>query len=399
MGARPVRALAAAAAVAALLLTAACGGEGASAGAPGERSTLAVVAAGRANMPRIVPEAYAEQIESLLVEGVSVSVVSEEGTPQIVGAMPLTDLANNPATREEQIVTFRDGVLAAIAGTTASSAEADPLLAVGEALRAAGRAEGPCTVVVGSSLLQTTGAMPVQELLGAEVGDVVEALGDGGQLPDLGGCAVVSLGAGLTQEPQAPLAEADQGRLERLWTEVFTAAGAASVTFVPRPVSAPVTGDLPPVTPVSFARQPVTVETTEPAEPAEPATCRVDLPDAVLNFAPDTADFLDPAASTAVVSDVAAQLAACPGTVRVVGITSSAGTEEGRTRVSTARAQAVRDLLADALGVPADSISAKGLGHDTSTAGGAVVDRVDGRLDPVLAAKNRRTVIFVEPAA
>jgi len=386
------RAVVAAATVAALLLTAACGGEGGTASAAGEPSTLAVVVAGRANMPRIAPEEYAEHIEPLLVEGVKVSVVSEEGTPQIAGADSLSDLANNPTTREEQVVNFRNRVLTAIAEVAASSAEADPLLAVGEALRAAGRTGGACNVVVGSSLLQTTGAMPVQDLLGAEVDDVVEALRDRGQLPDLGGCAVVSLGAGLTQEPQEPLSEADQGRLERLWEAVFSAAGATSVTFVPRPVSDPVSGGLPPVTPVTFEPEPVMVET-------HAATCRIDLPDAVLNFAPNTAEFLDPAASAVVVADVATQLAQCPGTVRVVGTTSSAGTEEGRARVSTARAEAVRDLLADALGVPAGDISAEGLGHDTSLAGGAVEDRVGGKLDPVLAAQNRRTTIYVEPGA
>jgi outer membrane protein OmpA-like peptidoglycan-associated protein len=387
------RSLAVAAILTTVLVTAACGQAGSAEGPAGEQSTLAVIAAGRANMPRIAPAAYAEQIAPYLVEGVHVSVVTEEGTPQILGADLLSELASNPTTREEQLVGFRDSVLTAIAGATSKSAEADPLLAVGEALRAAGgtgRDEGPCTVVIGSSLLQSTGAIPVQDLLGAEVGDVVEALRDGGQLPDLGGCAVVSLGVGLTQAPQEPLAEADQGRLERLWEAVFTEAGATSVTFVPRPVSEPVTGELPPVTPVTFTPEPVVVET-------EAATCRIELPDAVLNFAPETADFLDPAASGAVIDDVAAQLAECPGTVRVVGTTSSAGTEEGRARVSTARAEAVRDLLAGALGVSPGTISAKGLGHDTSAEGGAVADRVDGRLDPVLAAQNRRTTIFVEP--
>ena len=84
--------------------------------------------------------------------------------------------------------------------------------------------------------------------------------------------------------------------------------------------------------------------------------------------------------------------------VEVVGTTSSAGTEQGRAALSTARAQAVRTLLAEALGVPEDSIGAVGLGYDTEK-GGCVVDRADGVLDPMLAAANRKVTIRIVPAA
>jgi OOP family OmpA-OmpF porin len=79
-----------------------------------------------------------------------------------------------------------------------------------------------------------------------------------------------------------------------------------------------------------------------------------------------------------------------PGTRTVLeGTTATAGGQTSRTALSTRRAEAVRTVLV-ALGVPADSITARGVG----TASKYHVNDLDGdgNLVPPLAVKNRTVV-------
>lgn len=264
-----------------------------------------------------------------------------------------------------------------------TNAEADTLSAIGTAARSLGQVGGPKTVVVADSGLSTSGALQFQtRLLNAAVEDVTASVTDE-DLPDLTGMDVVFIGLGDTTAPQDALNEAQRGKLQAIYTELLNRAGAASVEFVPANASETRTGPLPSVTPVDVAL---------PVLPAQ-ASCQSVLPDAVVNFRPESAEFVDATAAELVIREAAAGLVGCTGTITVTGTTSSHGTEESQLSVSKARAETVRGILASALGVAPSSIKAEGVGTNFE---GFVNDRdAEGNLVPELAAQNRATHVTI----
>lgn len=344
---------------------------------------IAFVLGAHANQPQYDAGDLAAALDDAVVEGATIAVVTDEGSPRLVYKATIGDLANNPATRAEQVAAVRAGLAEAISSATAVTPESNSLEAIAQAADALRDVPGERRIVVTSSLLQTTGALNfTRGLLDAEPGDVVEALD--GALPPLTGIDVELLAVGQSALPQAPLDSRARANLSRIWADVLTQAG-AQVNVTGTQVGTPPAADLPAVTPVELAAA---------AAPVVATGCRAVVPDARVAFAPDSADLLDPAAAQAVIADVAQQIGACEGTVRILGTTSSAGTEEGRARVSAARAAAVAELLAQALGRDVAGFDVRGLGYDTAE-GECVVDRVDGRLSEELMTANRKTLVVV----
>ena len=83
-----------------------------------------------------------------------------------------------------------------------------------------------------------------------------------------------------------------------------------------------------------------------------------------IQFAGDSAEFVDPERAATVAGDVAKAMRKCPGTLVVTGTTSSWGSESGRKSVSLQRATAFRAVLAKAMKVNEDSIGVRGAGYD-----------------------------------
>lgn len=347
-------------------------------------TAVAIVLGAHANQPQFGSSALAGVLDSALKEHTTVAIVTDEGTPQLVGKATIGELPNNPGTRAREMREIRASVESAIDGTFAATPESDPLEAIAVAAAAVRGVADSTRVVVTSSMLATTGALNMTDgLLNGDPADVLEAVGPA--LPDLSGGVVVELvGIGQTRGPQEPLTETGRKRLIALWTVILEAAG-ATVQVPSTPVGTEPPAGLPPVTPV-------------PVTPAAPVVtpCSASVSDSsVGGFRPDEPEFNDPAAARQVVADVAAQLAGCAGTnVSVVGTTSSSGTAPGRQQISTARAQRVADLLAAELGRDAGTFDVLGVGYDVGA--GCIVDRrPDGTLVEELAAQNRRVIITI----
>lgn len=375
----PFRSLAARAAVVGLALA---GLTACSTPAAAQPTGVAVVLGAHANQPQYGAATLAGALGDVVAEGATIAVVTDEGAPRLVFKATVGELASNPVTRAEQVDGVRAGLVAAIDSTVAVTPESNPLEAIAQAAEALRDVQGERRIVVTSALLQTTGTLDFTTgLLAAEPGDVVEALE--GSLPALSGFRVELLAAGQSAPPQPALDAPARARLASIWTAVLTAAGAEVAVAATQVGVAPPAG-LPPVTPVAVGS----------TAPVTASGCRAVVPDARVAFAPDSADFLDPSAARSVIAEVAKQLVGCPGTVRILGTTSSAGTPEGRARVSTARANAVAGLLAQALGRDVAAFDVRGLGWDTGE-GECVDDRVDGRLVEELMVLNRKTLIVV----
>lgn len=354
---------------------------GCSAPPPPEPTALAIVLGAHANQPQFGSAALASVLDTAVAENATIALVTDEGTPRLFAKATVGELPNNPATRAEEVRKIRGSLVAAIDGAVATSPETNPLEAIAQGAAALRGVAGSARIVVLSSMVQTTPTLDfTRGLLDADVQDILEVVRPG--LPDLTNVTVELWAVGQTAPPQEPLSELGRRQLAAIWTAVLEAAGAAVVIPATQVGGSP-SADLPPVTPVAITTGPVPV-----------ADCRAEVPDARVGFASESADFLQPEVARQVIAEVAEQLRGCPGVVRVLGTTSSVGTEDGRLRVSSARASAVAELLAEALSRDAAEFDVRGLGYDTGE-GRCVVDRVDGQPVEALMGENRKVVVTV----
>ncbi|TDW66198.1 OmpA family protein [Kribbella pratensis] len=282
-----------------------------------------------------------------------------------------------------------------IDAAVAGSAESDPLGAIAVAARRLRGSAGDKTLIIADSLLPTAGQLQLQHLgFRWTTEDLWEQLSapKPNNLPDLRDIRVKVIGLGQTTTPQSPLDEARTKQLEDLWRTILIRSGAKErqVEFVPSGVGTISSSSKYKVSVVPIAPPP------PPPPPPTPCAEQV-IPETIVSFQPDTATFVEPDAARAAAVRVATALAKCPGRLSVTGTTSSWGTEAGRTRVSTDRALAFRDLLADVMGVTPASILARGVGMHFC---GYVVDRSkQGDLIARLAILNRTVRVTTGPPA
>ena len=358
-----------------LALLAGCGG-GHSHGAPG---ALAVIVGAHANMvaPSLIP-AVSGEIETASELGSPATVIVLDGDPTAFAPVDLATPNDNPLYKQDQIAQLGN----LIDGARADSPEVDLLAALALASRSVADAVGPHIIVVIDSGLQTSGALRFQDadgaLLDANPSEVVDLLRRTQQLPDLTGMRVVFTGLGDTAPPQPTLPQPARAVLVDLWTTIVEAAGGTAETKqTPLPSTRTLEG-LPPVSIVPVAMRSV----------GPPPSVTV-LRDGTVGFLPDQAVFRDPGQARTVLADYAREIQQGRRAV-LTGTTSSAGTPEGRLRLSRDRANAVRELLIS-LGAPAERIEARGVGSDFP---GYVPDRdAQGHLDPLAAARNRQVII------
>ena len=211
-------------------------------------------------------------------------------------------------------------------------------------------------------MLSTAGLLELQHIgLDGAAEDVWGSIAGSDNVPDLTGIDVEVRGLGQTTAPQQPLDEAHRKTLEGLTRYVLTQAKAASVTFTyPSFGATPATG-LPTVTTVQVAPPKRVVPVRAKSKKQKSCEPYV-VPQTRIQFAGDSAEFVDPEQAASVAGDVAAALRKCPGTLTVTGTTSSWGTEDGREKVSLQRATAFRAVLATAMKVKDESIAVKGVG-------------------------------------
>ncbi len=368
--------------LAAGVVLAACGGPGAATTAP---TGTVVVGAARTGSPA---PTWNDELERLfaadLARGAGWTFVTVDGRPSVAGRLDLAASGDNDLVRADAENALHDEAQRLLGSLRAEEPEADLLAALDLAGRSLDGRPGPRTVVVLDSLLQTAGALRFQDqdgaLLSADPAAVADELAARGGLPGLAGIEVVLIGAGDTVAPQDPLPPPRRTALIALWAAVLARAG-ASVRVLPAPVEARPAPGAPPVAPV-------------PVASPEPVDGPVALPDAAVGFVADQAVLRDPGQAAAALAPFAKRLLGERLRAVLTGTTSSAGDPAGRLALSVDRAAVVAGLLRQA-GVAAERIEVHGRGSDFP---GFVPDRDSaGRLDPVLAARNRQVVIELAP--
>ena len=343
---------------------------------------LAIVVGAHGNMPppSLTGKAV-EAREEALVSQAYLSVVVADGEPfQMDGAGALIARAENGVVQKQDRERNRQAIDAMLAEARAKTPETDLLSALDLAARGISSASGDHTIVVLDSGLSTVGPLDFTQpgLLDADPAELATSRKNAGELPDLTGTHVVFQGLGDTVSPQDKPRIPQRKSLIAIWTAIAEAAGAESVVVEESPLSGEPAPELPPVTPIPF----------EDGLPCDGTT--VTLTGGDVAFQADSDEFKDGAAALATLQPIAQQMVSGNRSASLTGTTADVDDKDGQVRLSEQRAQAVLDLLVD-LGVPADRMTAAGLGSDFA---GYVKDHdAAGNLVPEKAALNRKVDI------
>ncbi|TDX03234.1 OmpA family protein [Kribbella sp. VKM Ac-2566] len=322
-------------------------------------------------------------IRATINAGQPVGVVAVDGTPSVLtGTAYQFDDANNDAKREQMVEQDLNQVVTAVRQAAADSPGSDLLTGIRLAAAKARALNAPTAeIVVIDSGLPDTGPLnlTVPGMLSADPADVTKLLTAEIRALGVRGMKVTLDGFGYTSRPQEPLTGAQTASVVALWTAVLQAAG-AKVEHDPDPRAGPG-----PQT--QYATKPVALP--KPVSPnfCSPQTIVYDDASPI-GFLPSSNDFRDRPAAKELLRGLATWLTAVPGRkASITGTTSSAGTEAQRVARSHGRADAVKALLVNELGVEAGQVTTDGVAtHFT----GYVPDRrPDGSLDPIRAVRNR----------
>lgn len=318
----------------------------------------------------------------------SVVVISDGSGRQATWDQRWAPDPQHPADERRSLRDYLLGLDVALA-TPATRPEANPLEAIIVAARSIAGDDGRKVLLVNDNLLQTTGRLPFQQgYLHADPADITRQLAptlDNARV-DLTGLEVVLLAPGTASGEQPELDAEQRARLIRIWEDVLTSRGARVTEARGVQYQAFAAADLPAVTQVAL-KEPDPVKVTTP--------CTTVLSQSRVGFVPGSTEFLDPVAARTTIASVAAELAACTGTVMVTGTTASGGDEPYRARLSEGRARAVRGELAAAMRIPESAITARGVGMNSPY---YVPDRLpNNELDPIKAQANRLVIIQIAP--
>lgn len=349
---------------------------------------LAVVVGAHSNMPGAALSGTALAARERALDAQAyLAIVVADGKPFIGGqAGSLVARDSNSVIQRRDRDANRQLVDTKLTGAKAKTPETDLLGALDLASRTIASQPGRHTIVVLDSGLSTVAPLDFRTpgLLDSDPAELAASLKTARQLPDLAGDDVVFQGLGDTTAPQADLGRPQRAGLIALWTAIAKAAGAHDVRVEKSPLTATPQTGLPAVSPVVLAKA---VSCTATA---------VTLTGSDVGFLPDSAEFRDRAAATAVVGPIAAQLRGAHVTATLTGTTADVGDKAGQVRLSAQRAQAVAALLTG-LGVPADRLTVTGRGSDFP---GYVVDHDGaGHLMPAAAALNRKVMIELAGAS
>lgn len=285
-------------------------------------------------------------------------------------------------------------LLAILAEATANEIEVNTLRAIikgAKALESSDMASERILLVLDSGL-STTGYLNFTNgILNATPNDIVNALIKVDSIPDVRGINIIWAYIGDTAPPQDELSLKEKQALKDIWEAILLAGGAESITFKNDFPTSNVNEGLPFVSTVDVEDEVIDVQ----IKPKETAKINYSIESVTLDgtcvkFIGDSDQFVDPIAAAEAVLGIASQLISHPDNkVYVIGTTAS-GDDKFTIELSTARANAVKNLLEN-LGVNEEQMIAIGLGNEDPW---HIYDLDDNRmLIESIAAQNRKVMI------
>lgn len=339
--------------------------------------TLVVGARANTQRPQL-PNEVQGLVREAAKQGHKIEVVRVDGVPTVAVTATFATNGRNQQIRDRDLANFVRQIGTSVTALQPKAPEADVLGALTEAAQIT-PAGG--TIVLIDSGIPTTGPLSFQnsDMFGAAPTDVATFLASQHLLPDLSGRSLLLVGIGDTADPQPALAGNVQEQITALWKTVADKAGAAC--SIPVPMEA---------TRTSISTTVAVTVVQPPPPPTFGCGTTVLADNGAVGFVVGTANFRDPAAAKQTLQGLADVLRGHSQQVKLIGTTSSEGTDGANQKLSEQRAAAVKAVLVQ-LGVAGSRITPTGAGEHYPD---RVVDTTkDGVLIPSAAAHNRSVVV------
>jgi len=316
-----------------------------------------------------------------------VSIVTLDGSPELVGGCLINPpQAGLSKSKLNQIATEQASrILSSLSAVKAGHPEVDTLAALEVARRSLSSAPPGSSkqMVVLDSGLSTTGSLNFQksDFLDADPSAVADYLNAQKEIPNFSDITVTWMGLGDVEVPQQSLSAARRANLKQIWTAIIEKTGGKVIFLDTLSGGDNPAKDYPKVSTVSLL-----------SAPAQTFNDSGAVVFRNIQFIGDTAKYINQEGVRKVLTPVAEFMKASPGfPILLIGTTAGGKDKEFCLRLSSERADAVRDTLVS-LGASASQIKAIGLGFedpwhipDTS---------INGTLIESVAAQNRKVVLI-----
>jgi outer membrane protein OmpA-like peptidoglycan-associated protein len=325
-----------------------------------------------------------------------VSVVCADGNPDLVLSnlydIPDAYKSASPQKLKSDAAKKASALLGELAEVRADDEEVDLL----ESLRLAARSlknapsESRLLIIVVDSGLSTAGLLSFNDEFAWEDPALVsQRLLSLGAIPDFGGITVSWHQIGDTAPPQEKLTPEQRSHVTSVWRSIVELTGGVfeASDIISNPGDIDPSG-MPYVSAVKLATPEPFSPLPDEADASEPLL----LTEEQIAFQPNTALFLDESGAITTLAPIAQMMLDHPGfNALLVGATAGGDSNERSLKLSSDRANAVKDALAT-LGVPAERIETLGLGSadpwhlpDRDSSGNYIED---------IARQNRKVVLL-----
>ncbi len=362
---------------------------------------LAAVIGSHANAPR----PNLGLIENLVYKACytygSVTLVCDDGAPYtLVIDIPTQEDGLSAAKYKEIASDYTKQILTAASQMQAKTDEVDTLKAIQLGARSLNSAQAETEgaelvreMVICDSCLSTTGALSFSEhnLNNIDSENIVSQLKEMDEIPALDGITVTVYTCGDTAgQNQKPLTETNRKALKDVWESILEAGNADVHMKDDLPLSSTYDEDsMPAVSPVTVVQDSVDIHDTEDMDDAFADGGVISFDEKSISFEEGTAEFSDKSAAKESLHYVAEYMNEHPDfELLVCGTTACWGGEEYCMNLSSDRAAAVCQLLADEFGIGQSRLKAAGVGYSFDDF--YTYDQTpDGNLDTDVAPVNR----------
>ena len=333
-----------------------------------------------------------------------VSIITNSGKPKVVFSADIPEYEVKGLSQNKK-KSISQGYMSQIVNEISdigpsAEGEIDTLQAINLAsmeLSLSDESSGKNLIIMDSGL-STSGYLNFTDnILYADVNDVVDRLDEANAIPDLKGVNIVWLYIGQTALPQEELSEKQKDKLKDIWNAVLTQGGAKTVVFTTDIASDPAPEGYPSVSLVDVEDRSILVKINIPEQTPDeedeegPREGPYPIDESLLNFIGNKAEFIDENKAREALRECAQLLLKHPdNTVYVIGTTAE-GDKDFCDQLSNDRAQKVTQVLIE-LGVPSEQLIPVGMGYSDPW---HLYDLDDyGRQIEEIAKQNRKVLII-----
>lgn len=328
----------------------------------------------------------AEKItEAFFSNGRAIDIIVD-GAPYIVANCTAPDRGDGYSTSKRTEFARRDtsSYFSICSDWKAQSPESDLLAALTLASQALGASETENKLlIIEDSGLSTIGLLDFtrEDLIDNDPGEIVTKLTELNEIPDLTGVEVLWFGQGQVTGDQAKLTGQYRAKLRMMWDAVLNASGASEIRYDDTPFAGEAPQDVPDCTLIDI-----------PEVALDLAAIQKPLKLEEVRFKPDSAELLDENEAVEALMPLAKLLRDNDISITLLGTTASYGNQSSCIELSHKRAETVKRLMIDKLGVDCEIICL-GIGYLDSPLKNEDLDS-NGDLIAEAAKSNRAVYVY-----